>query len=166
MAKQVHHPNVVANLWASQSQESARNLGNTLFFKGAVIYSYGDHFPIARITSHAHRQAVLMTTDSYSKTTARHISEVRSACLHRYVFNVHNPASRPFDNFKSFRRDLKTFIELYRRDVGNRRLARRCESYLKFARQTVRRANRFAEFFGLKSRLKMPKDMQPFQCFC
>lgn len=66
----------VAHLWAHQAQDEARNSGGTLYFRGDTIYSYGSHFPIAR---RVRAGLVLFTTDSYSVTTAKHISYVRQA---------------------------------------------------------------------------------------
>src|SRR5262249_44911174 len=92
MTKQVHTPANVAHLWAHQTQDSARNPGGTLYFRGATIYSYGDHFPIARLC----RGAVLFTTRTYSVTTARHIKIVRQAIPFRVpVFYVLNPSAEP-----------------------------------------------------------------------
>jgi len=77
----------VAHLWASQAQENARNSQNNFYFNGLTIYSYGGHFPIARIYN-KDNNIVFMTTHTYSNTTAKHICEVRYAINHKTVFNV------------------------------------------------------------------------------
>ena len=41
----------VAKLWATQSQETARQTGDRFYFHGKTIYSYGGHFPIATIVN-------------------------------------------------------------------------------------------------------------------
>lgn len=47
--------------------------GPSFFFRGDTIYSYGQHFPIARhVTGTRGRAAVLFTTRDYSKTTSKH----------------------------------------------------------------------------------------------
>jgi hypothetical protein len=69
----------VPHLWANKAQDNARNSNNNLFFDGDTIYSYGRHFPIARHAEHCGKAFVLFTNDSYSVTTAKHISMVRRA---------------------------------------------------------------------------------------
>ena len=70
----------VAHLWATCAQSHARNSNNSLFFNESIIYSYGYHFPIARmVQSHRGETAVLFTTRTYSITTANHINIVRNA---------------------------------------------------------------------------------------
>lgn len=78
----------VAHLWAHQAQAAAE--GSHFYFEGDTIYSYGPHFPIARIVTVNGVQRVLFTTDSYSVTTAGHKSIAYSACCHLPVIEVHN----------------------------------------------------------------------------
>jgi hypothetical protein len=81
----------VAHLWAHKAQDSARNAKGAVFFRCDVIYSYGEHFPIARhVTNTSGASAVLFTTAHYSVTTAGHCSMVRSAVSHLDVFEVSN----------------------------------------------------------------------------
>lgn len=76
----------VAHLWANQSRESAR--GSHFYFEGPTIYSYGPHFPVARVHSRAGRRLVLFTTYTYSVTTAKHCCYARSACSHLPIVHV------------------------------------------------------------------------------
>jgi len=70
----------IPHLWAHQSQEKARNSTGTLFFEGAVIFSYGAHFPIARhVINLRGEKAVLFTTAQYSVTTSAHCAAVARA---------------------------------------------------------------------------------------
>ena len=79
----------VTHLWAHRRQPEARNGGNTLYFKGDTIYSYGSHFPIAR---HLPDGKIAFTTDSYRQTTAGHMSLVRRAIpSSKTLVFVHNP---------------------------------------------------------------------------
>lgn len=68
----------VAEAFASQSKPAAR--ATALYFDGAVAYSYGEHFPLAVITTKPgeHRTATV-NTDRYSATTGRHKSMIRHA---------------------------------------------------------------------------------------
>lgn len=77
--KKVFSNNEVTHIWAQQTQSEGR--GSNIFFEGATIYSYGKHFPIATIEGND----VLFTLDSYSSTTAAHISRARSAISHKNI---------------------------------------------------------------------------------
>src|SRR5689334_478166 len=74
----------IPHLWAHKTQDDARNPQGNLYFKGSVIYSYRDSYPIASHvtngkTGKAAKSAILIRTDSYSVTTSGHISAVRSS---------------------------------------------------------------------------------------
>lgn len=70
---------MVAHLWAHQSQDSARN-GSNFYFEGKDIYSYGRHFRCASIETNQRGESVyLVTTRTYSTTTAKHMHMVRNA---------------------------------------------------------------------------------------
>lgn len=81
----------VAHCWAHQRKHSGK--GSNFFFEGAVIYSYGRHFPIARIEG----DTVWFTTKTYSISTSKHISYARWAIPADktivYVPNVLSPES-------------------------------------------------------------------------
>lgn len=67
----------VARAWVNQSVAWGREGKRArIFFEGATIYSYGYHFPIARLIG---PKTALITTHSYSVTTARHIQAVLHA---------------------------------------------------------------------------------------
>lgn len=73
--------------WAGRHSDDGRNPGQTVFFNGLTIYSYGYHFPMAR---HVSFNDVLLTYDSYSNTTNRHQSEVWRAVSHKNTIYVHD----------------------------------------------------------------------------
>jgi hypothetical protein len=67
----------IAHLWAHQAQSSARNPQGNFYFSGDTIYSYGSHFPIARIAlvhkgENKGAQVVYETVREYSSTTSMH----------------------------------------------------------------------------------------------
>ncbi len=66
----------IAELWATQAQNHARNKRHTFYFTGNTIYSYGEHFPIAIIEERFGRNFVIYNSRSYSRTTNRHQSAV------------------------------------------------------------------------------------------
>ncbi len=87
--RKVYDRDMVAHLWANQSQDEARESGYRMYFEGKIIYSYGSHFPIARIVD---GNTILFTSREYSSTTSNHKHTVRCAIdRSRYmVFTVDN----------------------------------------------------------------------------
>lgn len=78
--RQVYPSKEIAHLWAHQAQQSARNAQGNFYFDGPSIWSYGAHFEIARhVVNKRGDKAVLMTVQTYSNTTAKHIHAVRLA---------------------------------------------------------------------------------------
>ena len=61
----------VARNWAKQTGKGKR--GFRVFYDGEIIFSYGRHFPIAKLTP----QGILFTSRSASVSTAKHKSIVR-----------------------------------------------------------------------------------------
>jgi hypothetical protein len=96
----------VAHMWAHNTKTHAR--GSNLFFEGNVIYSYGRHFPIARLIP----GFVLFTTRGYSQTTSIHISIVRQAVSHMPIVYVNDPCASPSES----RREAQRAIE---RELSN-----------------------------------------------
>lgn len=144
----------VPHLWAHQTQDSARNAKGSLYFKGDTIYSYGDHFPIARIVENAAGvKAVLFTTRDYSVTTSRHKGMVWSA-IPFGVFQVTSPDNT---NFDAIFNDYETRIRLGAKAVLRAR--GRAEGKLQAVDRLVHEANRFAEFFGLSRRAIVPPEI-------
>lgn len=77
----------VAHAWANKTGRHRK--GHNMFYEGDTIYSYGYHFPIARhMTTPDGRNVVLFTTDSYSVSTAKHLTITARACRHLRVFHV------------------------------------------------------------------------------
>ena len=67
-----------------------------MFYVDKTIYSYGYHFPIARITDSVveGRTVILFTTRGYSVSTSKHISYTRGAINDNYiVIEVEDPSS-------------------------------------------------------------------------
>jgi hypothetical protein len=146
----------ISHLWMHETQDDARS-GN-MFFDKKTIYSYGYHFPIARIIrNEAGEKAVLFTTDTYSKTTARHISDVRQALDGSPVFHVSKPDSQePATLFNDYLRQVERAVE----EVKPRM---RAETKLRIfgkIQRIVNEGNRFAAFVGLASRLEMPESLE------
>ena len=106
----------VAQLWLKQEQSDARSKGGgTMYFEGATIYSYGSHFPIARITKAPNgEEVVLLTTRKNSMTTNSHIAVVRSAANRdpRRVVYCNDVSSISHDcNMLDFKRERDAQVE-------------------------------------------------------
>ncbi len=70
----------VAHHWAHQRQERASNRHGTFYFEGADIFSYGSHFRCGSVSKNkAGETAYLITTRTYSNTTAKHMCYVNGA---------------------------------------------------------------------------------------
>jgi hypothetical protein len=76
MARKVFENSMVAHVWAQGNQDEGRSNNGQLYFVGPVIYSYGSHF-VAGVIDNAGRYWT--NADSYSPTTAKHMSYVRRA---------------------------------------------------------------------------------------
>jgi len=66
----------LAQFFATTAFSSAH--ANSMFVKGNVIYSYGEHFPIAL---RSFDNTAYFNTDKYSKTTSTHQGLVKRALL-------------------------------------------------------------------------------------
>lgn len=86
----------LAHQWAHQTR--SRGTGSSFFYEGPVIYSYGHHFPIARlVTPKKGGPFVLFTCKGYSRTTARHKNLTLSACSHLTVYFVSDVMNQKTD---------------------------------------------------------------------
>lgn len=78
----------VAHAWANQTK-SHMSKGN-VFFEGDVIYSYGYHFPMARLYKRAaDATCVFVSTRTYSPSTSTHQSRMRQAISHHHELPCH-----------------------------------------------------------------------------
>lgn len=107
--KTVFTPSELPHVFARQSQEEGRTSSRNFFFRKNVIYSYGHHFPIAKILDSG---IVLFTNRGYSNTTAQHIAAVRSALNHKDKIYVNNPTASVTDNLMAFSNDLKAQFDI------------------------------------------------------
>lgn len=81
----------VVHAWAGRHSNDGTNPGQTCYFVGLTIYSYGSHFPMAR---HISFNDVLLTYATYSNTTSRHQHHTWRAVSHKntlYVMDVEDP---------------------------------------------------------------------------
>jgi hypothetical protein len=135
----------VAHLWASQAQDSARVACGNFYFDGAVIYSYGRHFPIAKhVTNSNGEKAVLFTTSSYSNTTAKHIHAVRHACNHLNLIYCKDPECGSYHT-----NNFQPWISRIEAEASHLPNARKPEMYLNAIEQISAEVRKYVEFFSV-----------------
>ena len=149
--KTVFDPGMVGHLWANQIQDYARNQRGNISCRGKDLYSYGT--VIATHVSNRGKTAVLITTNRYSMTTNRHQSIARRAANHLVVFHVGNLNGNPLELLKEYGDQLVSLVERWKRS--------RCykPEIARSISETVKEANQFAEFYGLRCRLGNPENM-------
>jgi len=136
----------VAHLWANQSRPSGK--GSNFYFTGDTIYSYGPHFPIARL----YKNIVLFTNRDYSVTTCKHKRLARRAADHKTIFYVNDPTRNPS------RADIKSYKERISKLAESASRARDPKWKLLQLQSTIEEANLFCEEFGFKTRFSMPDE--------
>lgn len=119
-----------------------------LFIEGDCIYSYGHHFCIAKRVG---KGTVLMTTQGYSKSTAKHISYVRNAtCYYDHVY-CYDPDASHAENQRRFLEEIKELLPSLAK-------ARKPEKWIHEIQVISERAKKYCEFFDIK----MEKDLAMF----
>jgi len=150
MRKVLRNHDEVAHIWAQQSQQEGR--ASNVFFYGKTIYSYGEHFPIARFEK---KNVVLMNSETYSVSTSKHATIVlRALDLDTVkVFHVPNTGSereKPyhFGNVKSYFKEFERFLDKASRARGN------YSYYLSWAKASREDALEYCKTFRCKRYLK------------
>jgi hypothetical protein len=131
----------VAHMWANKSQSEATN-GSNFYFDGDTIYSYGDHFPIAKHITHDGNSAVLFTEETYSNTTRKHISIVKHACSHLYVIYCASPTATHSANFDFWLKSAEAI-------TAKLATAKKPEKYLNELAHINGHVSKYATFFGI-----------------
>jgi len=147
--KTVYSNREIPHLWAHKTQDSARNANGSFFFRNGIIFSYGEHFPIAKhVTGRKGQPGVLFTSKSYSNTTARHCSRVRGAIPPELpVFVVSDVLSKPTrEDLLNFETDAATHYNKAQRARSD--WSRRFHA--KGAAALLKTAAAFAAFYGWK----------------
>ena len=145
----VFDSSMVAHVWAQQTQEYGKNGTGNIYFRRDTIYSYGEHFPIARIVPRPHGQRVVyFTTRTYSVTTSGHMSTVRSAL--RDGETVFHLPPQAWDNSKAALKEYAARIAA--ETLAASRARSNQEWKIETAHATVSEANAYAKAHGLKTR--------------
>lgn len=151
--------NDVAHNWAHQTGRARK--GHHMYYDGPTIYSYGPHFPIARVVqTPAGALAVLMTTARYSVSTARHVYLARRASAHLLTFCVPSIESdAPLHAI-----NLRSYVDRIEESL---RLARRARVHagvhLGTAQMLIDEHNRYLAAFQLPDApLTLPTDVEAY----
>jgi hypothetical protein len=143
--KTVFTNDMVAHVWAAQTQHHGQNGKGTFRFQGASLYSY--RVEIARIVApSAKTKAVLLNDRSYSVTTSAHQSRARRAVSHLPRFSVPTALwEKPKEAHLAI---LANAVELLNK-ASRARVSG--PYYLDMARARVEEANNFARLFKLRA---------------
>lgn len=138
----------VAHAWAHQTGKHRK--GFNMFYEGETIYSYGYHFPIARLVEHKGRTIVLFNGASYSHSTSKHKGYVRGAIPHALeVFTVDDLSRYDLPTVRDWTAKLNKAVEC----VAKAKRARTYGSlHMEDAARAVGEANRFNAEFDLGQR--------------
>lgn len=154
----------VAHLWAHKAQHHAKTSTGNFYFHDSTIFSYGYHFPIATfINNNNGDEAVLVTTRTYSVTTASHISMVKRAITH--LDNVFHVPLTSGDYHNTDVDLLKMYVNSYRERISAQQttvVRARAERNRNWAFDSlvklVNEANNFCRFFGLTDTFEVASD--------
>lgn len=142
--KKVFSNSELAHTYARQSQIEGRNSNGSFYFYGKSIYSYGRHFPIAKIvTNQQGVEAMLFTFRTYSNTTSKQVSVVKSATRQYNKIYCYNPESSHEDN-------LKTWLRLAEIQAEKLQRAKKPELYLTELAYISNQVTNYTEFFGIE----------------
>lgn len=95
--KTVFNNSELCHVYNQQSQPTGR--GNSMYFNGPSLYSYGEHFKICEFVEHNGKRALMFTLREYSNTTSKHKSYAFRACRDREIIYCYYPGSAYHDNF-------------------------------------------------------------------
>ena len=100
-------------------QDTRRKRSRSVYSEGPVLYSWGDHYPMAVFhTGTDGVRYVLINADGYSSSTRKHLSIVRRRVREFPVIEVDYPLA------KDHERNLQALVRNYRDTVPKFRRAR------------------------------------------
>lgn len=141
--KTVFNNSELAHIYANQRQQHGRNSNGSFYFEGKTIYSYGGHFPIAKIiTNDNGLECMLFTYRTYSNTTAKQISILRSATRQYKKIYCHTPSTNHSSNFASW-------LQLSEHQAAKLQKAKKPELYLNELSRLNNEVFEYAQFFNL-----------------
>ena len=147
--KTVFNNSELAHIYANQRQQHGRNSSGSFYFEGKTIYSYGSHFPIAKImTNESGDNCMLFTYRTYSNTTAKQISILRSATRQYKKIYCHTPSLNHSSNFASW-------LQLAEHEATKLIKAKKPELYLNELSRLHSEVSEYAQFFNIEIPLNL-----------
>lgn len=138
--KKVVAPQEVAHLFANQLQSEATNSNRSLYFNNDKIYSYGNHFCIAKFVDN---DTLLFTERTYSSTTSGHVSIVSSATSHKNKIFCANPTGTHEENFNFWLRNAEE-------QINKLKTAKKPELYLQELNRIKSKVDIYANYFDIE----------------
>ncbi len=156
--KTVFSKDMVAHIWAQQSQYEGRTATGNFYFKDATLYSYGNHFIVGKFEEFKGKSCILMSTRSYSVTTASQQAITRQAIRNTPlpVFYVPCPEEFGVKNKTIWDREIKALLE----KAAVARTKR--DSLMEEAGALATMANSYATFFELPWTVAIPELSEEF----
>lgn len=154
----------VAHLWAHQRQEEAKNARHNFYFYGRTIYSYGSHYPIARLFDKPDdelgtKHLVLFNDCSSSNTTERHKSLVRQAIPFTYtICRVPNPNIREKD-FRDHALNVNAMLT-HLQELADKQLRARTADYTNEQRTTALSIISYCDWFRVRTKVLESKEIR------
>lgn len=143
----------VAHVWAQRTHFNGRTQNGNLFFNGGKIYSYGLHYLLGEFISNENNDvAVIINTDYYSSTTAKHSSLAWGA-------------TSQYTQFKKKYTDEKRVISILNGLEAKLLRARKPLIYISEAQKVIIEYSEYLKF--MHGRAVLPESVQkaylPFQ---
>lgn len=137
----------ISHEWFYQTKE--KGSGSSYFYEGPIIYSYGRHFPIARIVEKNGEKIVLFTTSSYSGSTSAHVNMTRGAIpSYVQIIEMRNVPTEPLDRINH-----KPNIEAYTNELQSAlkalETARKKEKWIGEITSLIDKFKAYMDFFQL-----------------
>jgi hypothetical protein len=142
--KKVFNNSELAHKFAEQTQYEGRNSNGSFFFDTFTIYSYGRHFPIAKIVTNKRGvEALLFTFRTYSNTTSKQISITKAATRQYKRIYCYNPEMSHADNFKAW-------LNLAEIQAEKLQKAKKPEIYINELGYLSNQVNEYADFYDIE----------------
>lgn len=147
-----------------RGETSGKAGGGRMYFRGATLWSYGEHYPMAHII--AQSAGCLVNCESNSATTNKHMSLVRRGVSSRFSSDVvfylpthvikalidgHGSLKSHASAFDYYGSLAKTSFE---RSLSKRVREDNREQAASAAMEHMKTANRYADFYGLQRPFK------------
>lgn len=132
----------IAHEWAYDTDGKGIGAGANILYGGGCIYSYGNHFMIARhVKNDKGETAVLFTERTYSQTTAKHIKAVEDAVSHKHIIYVADPALTKEELFNNWNVQMVNIVH-------HLEGAKRPGKFILQIQEVFNDAKKYADFFG------------------